>query len=150
MARHLTSLIALALVTLPACLLDTTGRFQPDTGPDADDDECIPTAEVCNGLDDDCDDAIDEDFDLLTSAEHCGSCDRVCRDAHATSVACEDGECVYECQDNFAPCENSLGQRACEYILSDTRCGDCTTSCNADGRVCSAEGGTPHCAPPPG
>ncbi|MFC1612174.1 putative metal-binding motif-containing protein [Myxococcota bacterium] len=36
------------------------------------------TEEVCNGEDDDCDDEIDEDFDLNTDPSNCGECGHVC------------------------------------------------------------------------
>ncbi len=60
---------------------------------------CTPTgAEACNGLDDDCDGATDEDFDLSSDPEHCGSCGRRCsfRNASARCVAgsCQLGDCA--------------------------------------------------------
>jgi hypothetical protein len=33
---------------------------------------CFP--EVCNGLDDDCDGEVDEDFDLMSDVMNCGAC----------------------------------------------------------------------------
>jgi len=39
---------------------------------------CTPGPEVCNGLDDDCDGSVDEDFDLLTDPANCGACGFAC------------------------------------------------------------------------
>lgn len=40
--------------------------------------------ESCNGLDDDCDGAVDEDF--LASEPNCGACNAVCGDGNACAV----------------------------------------------------------------
>jgi len=37
-------------------------------------DACVPRTEVCNGVDDDCDTQIDEDFDTQTDPLYCESC----------------------------------------------------------------------------
>jgi hypothetical protein len=46
--------------------------------------------ETCNGLDDDCDGGIDEDYDLSADTANCGRCGNVC----PAGVACENGECA--------------------------------------------------------
>ncbi len=53
----------------------------PDSGmPDSSTpDACSPTPEQCNGVDDDCDGMVDEDFDLMTDPDNCGSCGNTCR-----------------------------------------------------------------------
>ncbi|ATB45320.1 hypothetical protein [Corallococcus macrosporus] len=40
--------------------------------------QVLPAIESCNGLDDDCDGAADEDFDLQTDPGHCGACNNDC------------------------------------------------------------------------
>ena len=45
---------------------------------------------VCDGLDNDCDMEVDEDFDLQTDRDNCGACNNQCGDEEA----CEAGECV--------------------------------------------------------
>ena len=75
----------------PYCLLCSDAQPPPsDSAPDS----CVPGGtEFCNGRDDDCDDQVDEDFDLQTDARNCGECGNVCDLPHAISN-CEDGSCV--------------------------------------------------------
>ena len=58
-------------------------------------DAATPAAETCNGLDDDCDGAVDEDFvtaqGAFTLDEHCGACGRSCTGAVPNGVAACDG-----------------------------------------------------------
>ncbi len=51
---------------------------------------CLPSEEVCNGADDDCDMMADEGFDLATDAANCGSC------GHGCTGSCESGFCPGE------------------------------------------------------
>jgi hypothetical protein len=50
---------------------------------------CRPTAELCNGVDDDCDGLTDEDFNLQTDNQHCGQCNNAC----SAGRQCVDGSC---------------------------------------------------------
>ena len=60
-----------------------------DTGRAACEGEVGPAEpEICNDADDDCDAAIDEDFDLQRDPENCGACGAPCAPANAT------GDCV--------------------------------------------------------
>jgi len=52
--------------------------------------EVLPTTEVCNGKDDDCDGTVDEGFDFQTGRNNCGRCDQVCSDIQD----CVAGQCV--------------------------------------------------------
>ena len=49
--------------------------------------------ERCNNVDDDCDFAVDEDFDLQSDVENCGSCGHRC-DFKNGSGKCQYGQCV--------------------------------------------------------
>lgn len=53
-------------------------------------DLCV--AELCNGLDDDCDGRFDEAFDLLTDSQNCGACGVVCPSQPTNE--CRDAICV--------------------------------------------------------
>ena len=101
---------------------------------------CVPNPEtngleICNGIDDDCDDLIDEDFDLENDGNHCGMCNNVCNAEGATTMACETGDCV------ILTCENGLGNcdtffsTGCEQDVSSdpNNCGGCGLPCNPTG-----------------
>ena len=50
-----------------------------------------PIKETCNGKDDDCDGKIDQDWDLQTDGNHCGTCGNVC----GTGNGCQSGKCTW-------------------------------------------------------
>ncbi len=50
----------------------------------------VASAELCNGLDDNCDGRTDETFDFATDSRHCGGCGRAC-DA---GTACAGSRCA--------------------------------------------------------
>ncbi|MEY4509310.1 MAG: hypothetical protein RLZZ450_1432 [Pseudomonadota bacterium] len=52
--------------------------IKTDAGTRPDAAVCNPTPELCNALDDDCDGRVDNGFDLMTDANHCGSCPTRC------------------------------------------------------------------------
>jgi hypothetical protein len=56
---------------------------------------CETIAERCNGVDDNCNDQVDEGFDLSTNTMHCGSCGNRC--TGQTRMCCA-GTCQKSCQ----------------------------------------------------
>lgn len=83
---------------------------------------CVPTLEQCNGVDDDCDGATDEDLDPMNP---------LC----AAGQACRSGACVSigACPAGLTSCAG-----ACVSLQSDARnCGSCGSACAA-GQRCSA------------
>jgi hypothetical protein len=109
----------------------------PDMGPmDMTTDGCVPTEEVCNDADDDCDGEVDETFDFDTDMRHCGGCDRPCEpDPVRGSEACVMGTCILSCDPGFGDCDAEAP--GCESSLSSAAtCGDCDQTC---------AGGTPIC-----
>jgi alpha-tubulin suppressor-like RCC1 family protein len=100
--------------------------------------------ERCNEADDDCDARTDEGFDLDTDPDHCGRCDRSCREG-GLDGACVAGECTFECAAGFADCDRDPST-GCEV---DTRvdplhCGGCPDACSAgDGCTASSCDGAP-------
>ncbi len=91
-----------------------------------------PTAELCNGLDDDCDGQQDETFDFTSDEAHCGACNRAC-DAGTTCLAsrCEETRCddgfdndldgVSDCLD-----DSCLGLECVTPMPPQWRCGALT------------------------
>ncbi|MFH1531642.1 MAG: MopE-related protein, partial [Pseudomonadota bacterium] len=95
-------------------------------------------AESCDNLDNDCDDAVDEDFrddaGHYVALDHCGGCGQSCVGlfAHATGVACEviddAAECrVTACEEGFvlAQSENACLpaiHHLCEPCTDDASC----------------------------
>ncbi|MBU0551803.1 hypothetical protein KJ940_09970, partial [Myxococcota bacterium] len=55
----------------------------------------VASEELCNGLDDDCDGLVDEDFDLDNNPLHCGACDHTCVQPNSEMI-CDRGECFVE------------------------------------------------------
>jgi hypothetical protein len=49
----------------------------------------LPSVEVCDGVDDDCNGKVDETFDLLNDDRNCGGCGLVC----AAGAHCQQGKC---------------------------------------------------------
>ncbi len=123
---------------------------------------CNPRPEQCNGLDDDCDRLVDEDFDLNTDPAHCGRCGNTCRFANAFA-ACSIGRCrLNGCETTFVDLDR-LENNGCECGISnegqeicDGRDNDCDgaldegfdldrdpMNCGICGRICQY----PHAAP---
>ncbi len=69
--------------------------------------------EVCNQLDDDCDGAADEDFDLQGDPDHCGACGRACELPQAISGCLAGGCTVAECVGDFVD-RDRLPANGCE------------------------------------
>ncbi len=87
-----------------------------------------PVAEVCDGQDNDCDGAADEDFHFATDDANCGGCGNACPAgttcafANCAETNCRDGEDNDE--DGFADCE-------------DAQCLGRPCGTPGDGRVCA-------------
>ncbi len=87
----------------------------PETGCEF---ECTPTgAEVCDGLDNDCDTRVDEDFNLDTNVMNCGRCGRTCAFPHATP-SCTAATCGFDPMTDCAPGfsdQDGVQLNGCEY-----------------------------------
>lgn len=122
------------------------GRLDANGNPE-DGCECTPTQDGidhCNGVDDDCDGRIDEDFDLSSDVLHCGACNRACAVLPGSTPVCHNGSCLYDCKqgyfDNDGDPENGCENSSCR--LSVERCNgrdddcDCPGDTNGDSVVC--------------
>jgi hypothetical protein len=113
-----------------------------DSGPDVP--PCVATVETCNGMNDDCDELVDEGFDTSTDRANCGSCGNFCSDVAFGVPTCVAGECGFACEDGFEDCNGSPSD-GCEAILSTpATCGDCSTTCTGPTGLCETEP-TPTC-----
>ena len=83
--------------------------------------EVVPGSELCDTQDNDCDGSADEDFNLATDLNNCGSCGASCWaavPANAYPNACNAGSCNYACLVGFADNDgdlNTTGITGCEY-----------------------------------
>jgi len=78
---------------------------------------CVISAgsiERCDMIDNDCDGAIDETFDLSADLAHCGGCNQLCA-LPQSQVACLEGSCTFTgCYENFYDL-NEDSSDGCEY-----------------------------------
>jgi hypothetical protein len=108
---------------------------------------CTPSTnslEVCNGRDDDCDGKVDEDTDLSSSPDHCGTCGHVCPTGPHADAVCTSGKCRLLCHDGWHD-NNGSSEDGCEAatcVPSEETCDghdndcDCPGDTNGDTTVC--------------
>ena len=87
---------------------DCDGRVDAE---DTDCSDCV--SEICNGLDDDCDDLVDEDFDLDTDALNCGSCATICSHRPHATPTCDEGSCSFVCDEGWHDADG-IAETGCE------------------------------------
>ncbi|MBN1770669.1 MAG: hypothetical protein JXB32_05365 [Deltaproteobacteria bacterium] len=133
-AQWLFRLLALSVVAFAGCgaeAIPPTDTFRPDDGGTGDGDQggddgdgeetvCVPTDEICDGVDNDCDTAVDEDFDLATDPDNCGACGAPCRPNHGTGE-CAGGVCtILDCEPGWVDA-NLSPVDGCEYECAVSR-----------------------------
>ncbi len=60
---------------------------------------CVESAEVCDGVDNDCDRTVDEGFNLQNDPVNCGACGTVC----PSPTTCSDGDCTEPVPETTTP-----------------------------------------------
>jgi hypothetical protein len=99
-----------------------------------------PTETACDMIDEDCDGAVDEAFNLSIDEQNCGACGTRC----AVGQQCCGGMCrsvdsdvahCGACNDACASGEACCGG-ACLTTDTDDHCGACSTVCNANQDCC--------------
>jgi hypothetical protein len=99
--------------------------------------------ELCDGVDNDCDTFVDEDFDTRTDALNCGECGTTCATPDGSLAVCQDSACVVsECLGTTLDCD--LDHRnGCEADrFNPNTCLTCDTRCAFPRAVagCDAQG----------
>jgi hypothetical protein len=99
--------------------------------------ECVGdapyTPEICNGLDDNCDGRVDEDWDFFNDPNNCGGCNIVCSGLNVDVRQCTSGACNPLCSPGYQSCDGSL-QNGCE-TLRNTYSGPLPTPTSIAGTV---------------
>lgn len=116
---------------------DVDSDVDGDSDSDADVEPCVPSTEICNEVDDDCDGVVDEGFDLTRDPENCGSCGNICPvDPTNASSWCIPEGCVIECDFGSVNCNDDLDD-GCETRLgTPDSCGGCDDPCPEDRPLC--------------
>ncbi len=123
--------LCVGVLALSACEAFDAGKLEallmPSEAPDDDppdsgtDEPCVPKAELCNGKDDDCDDATDEDAD------------DACMQPNASSVCATGGRCVIvTCDEGYVNC-NGDTYDGCEHASAKGPCPMACTMCEDAG-----------------
>ena len=107
---------------------DTNG--DPGDGCESD---CIISAggqESCDGVDNDCDGAIDERFDFNADAEHCGGCGQSCNPMANSAGRCDGGACVVaQCEAGWLDLDGAA-ENGCEYSCTPSATAQTREFCN--------------------
>lgn len=115
-----------------------TGRFADTGGSDCSgaDCPCLPSPEICNSRDEDCDGRVDEDFNFMSDLDNCGACALACVPANARGL-CVEGVCgIDSCFAGFGDCDGEPSNGCETEIASSTGCADCALLGGVNGEPC--------------
>jgi len=126
----------------PNCVCDALGEGWSVLAGDCDEEnsDVHPGAlELCDEKDNDCDDEIDETFELESDPKNCGKCGFLCQPNNAFGK-CVGGNCkIEDCISGYGDCNEEEGD-GCETNTNQdvSNCGGCS-------KVCSLSHATPVC-----
>ncbi len=104
------------------------------------DSEVHPGAlELCDEKDNDCDQEVDETYDLTSDPQNCGQCGYLCQPDNAMGL-CADSDCSIDlCVEGYLDC-NEKATDGCEIHADqdEENCGEC-------GEVCALDNATTVC-----
>ena len=93
--------------------------------------QVTPQSESCDGQDEDCDGATDEDYDTNNDVLNCGGCGVSCftqTPAHAVVSGCSSGSCEFACEAGYVDLDgdlNTANSNGCEYQCTYSGSEDC-------------------------
>ena len=92
--------------------------------------------ELCDSLDNDCDDLVDEDFNFANDPDNCLRCGNVCEAENGTAD-CRLGQCVVaSCDEGWGDCNGEAADGCEEDLTSDAYCGVCSEDATRPGDSC--------------
>ncbi len=104
--------------------------------------DCLVTEggrEVCDGVDNDCDDEVDEGFDLRTDLANCGACGEVCATPPGGRTECVEGRCALTgCDGGYHDLDGDAAN-GCEYACSPRSTEEVREFCNGRDDDCDGE-----------
>ena len=98
--------------------------------------------ELCDEADNDCDDEVDETFDLDSDSANCGKCGFLCQPNNAFGK-CLGGKCtVDDCVTGYANCDDNDADGCETNIHQDAdNCGACKKVCNLPNATAACQDG---------
>ena len=126
----------------PSCVCDPLGAGWSVLAGDCneEDSDIHPGAlELCDEIDNDCDEEADENVDTSNDLQHCGKCNNPCELNNAFSE-CIGGECkIQDCISGYLDCNDKVAD-GCETNINQD-----SSNCGACNKVCALPHATEVC-----